>query len=149
MRIVSATLLLALLLPMARAQEGDAATAQLPKGTPVSFRIASFDRVDALVKEWVPMLKALGLGRHVAICGDFNTVPWSGPFRHLASRSGMTDLYGDGAWSGYSWPTWTSVLRVPLDNCLVSGGVAVTGHRHGPDIGSDHFPLVVDLALAR
>lgn len=90
-----------------------------------------------------------GLGEHVAICGDFNTVPWSGPFRHLASESGMTDLYGDGAWSGYSWPTWTSVLRVPLDNCLVSNGVAVTGHRHGPDIGSDHFPLVVDLALAR
>ena len=89
------------------------------------------------------------LGERVAVCGDFNTVPWSGPFRHLASRSGMTDLYGDGAWSGYSWPTWTSVLRVPLDNCLVSGGVAVTGHRHGPDIGSDHFPLVVDLALAR
>jgi endonuclease/exonuclease/phosphatase (EEP) superfamily protein YafD len=90
-----------------------------------------------------------GLGERVAICGDFNTVPWSGPFRRLSSEAGMTDLYGERAWSGYSWPTWASVLRVPLDNCLVSNGVAVTGHRHGPDIGSDHFPLVVDLALAR
>jgi hypothetical protein len=51
---------------MARAQEGDAATAQLPKGTPVSFKVASFDRIDALAKEWVPMLKALGLGAQVA-----------------------------------------------------------------------------------
>lgn len=66
MRILSATLLLALLLPMARAQEGDAATAQLPKGTPVAFKVASFERIDAIVKEWVPMLKALGLGAQVA-----------------------------------------------------------------------------------
>jgi hypothetical protein len=66
MRIVSLTLLLALLLPMARAQEGDAATAQIPKGLPVAFKVASFDRIDALVKEWVPMLKALGLGAEVA-----------------------------------------------------------------------------------
>jgi endonuclease/exonuclease/phosphatase (EEP) superfamily protein YafD len=99
-------------------------------------------------------LEALGrarsaLGRNVAICGDFNTVPWSRPFRRLASDARMTELYGDDAWSGYSWPTWTSVLRVPLDNCLVSHGLAVTDHRHGPDIGSDHFPLVVDLALTR
>lgn len=99
-------------------------------------------------------LEALGrarsaLGRNVAICGDFNTVPWSGPFRRLASDARMTELYGDDAWSGYSWPTWTSVLRVPLDNCLVSHGLAVTDYRHGPDIGSDHFPLVVDLALTR
>ncbi|MCK6458982.1 MAG: hypothetical protein L6Q95_03715 [Planctomycetes bacterium] len=66
MRILSATLLLALLLPMARAQEGDAATAQLPKGMPAAFKVASFDRIDAIVKEWVPMLKALGLGEQVA-----------------------------------------------------------------------------------
>ncbi|HEX5138577.1 MAG TPA: hypothetical protein VFY93_16510 [Planctomycetota bacterium] len=66
MRILSATILLALFLPMARAQEGDPATAQLPKGTPISFRVASFDRIDAIVKEWVPMLKAIGLGAQVA-----------------------------------------------------------------------------------
>jgi hypothetical protein len=66
MRIVPLTFLLALLLPMARAQEGDAATAQLPKGTPVSFKVASFERIDAIVKEWVPMLKAMGLGAQVA-----------------------------------------------------------------------------------
>ena len=74
MRIPVASLLLALFALGVRAQEGverpggaaGDATAQLPKGTPVSFRIASFDRVDAIVKEWVPMLKALGLGEEVA-----------------------------------------------------------------------------------
>jgi len=39
-------------------------------------------------------------------------------------------------------------LRIPLDNCLVSEEVAVAGRRVGPDIGSDHLPLVVDFALA-
>jgi hypothetical protein len=64
MRIVSLTLLLALLAPAARAQED--ATAQLPKDTPVALRVASFDRIDALAKEWVPILKSLGLGAQVA-----------------------------------------------------------------------------------
>lgn len=66
MRILSAALLLGLLVPAARAQEAADVTAQLPKGTPVAFRIASFDRVDALVKEWLPILKTFGLGQEVA-----------------------------------------------------------------------------------
>lgn len=66
MRILSATLLLALLVPAARAQERADPTAQIPKDSPVAFRIASFDRVDALVKEWLPILKTFGLGQQVA-----------------------------------------------------------------------------------
>jgi hypothetical protein len=65
MRTLFATLLLALLVPAARAQEGADTTAQLPKGTPVAFRIRSFDRVDAIVKDWLPMLKAMGLEEKV------------------------------------------------------------------------------------
>ena len=90
-----------------------------------------------------------GLGERVVLCGDFNTPPWSGPLRDLASDAGLRDLYGSHAWSGYSWPTWSSLLRVPLDNCFVSGGVGVTAHRDGPNIGSDHRPLVVDLGVTK
>jgi endonuclease/exonuclease/phosphatase (EEP) superfamily protein YafD len=89
------------------------------------------------------------LGRRVAVCGDFNTPPWSGPLRAFASDANLRDLYGRSAWAGYSWPTWSSLLRVPLDNCFVGEGVAVRGHRDGPDDGSDHRPLVVDLAVLR
>ena len=39
-------------------------------------------------------------------------------------------------------------MRLPIDNCLVAG-VGVGGHRHGPDVGSDHYPLIVDLAVPR
>jgi endonuclease/exonuclease/phosphatase (EEP) superfamily protein YafD len=86
------------------------------------------------------------LGRHVAVCGDFNTVPWSSAFRRFAD-AGLIDLYAD-SWPGHSWPTWSALLRVPIDNCLVDG-VSVVDHRHGPDIGSDHYPLIVDLAVPR
>src|SRR6266480_3824518 len=88
-------------------------------------------------------------GRRVVVCGDFNTPPWSGPLRDFSSHARLRDLYGGHAWSGYSWPTWSSLLRVPLDNCFVSSRVVVTAHRDGPDIGSDHRPLVIDLGVTK
>ena len=89
------------------------------------------------------------LGRRVAVCGDFNTPPWSGPLRDFASDAGLRDLYGRSAWAAYSWPTWSWLLRVPLDNCFVGAGVVVREHHDGPSDGSDHRPLVVDLAVTR
>jgi endonuclease/exonuclease/phosphatase (EEP) superfamily protein YafD len=89
------------------------------------------------------------LGKRVAVCGDFNTPPWTGPLRRFAEAARLRDLYGSRAWAGYSWPTWGSFLRVPLDNCFVGNGVAVTDHHDGPNVGSDHRPLVVDVAVAK
>jgi endonuclease/exonuclease/phosphatase (EEP) superfamily protein YafD len=89
------------------------------------------------------------LGQRVVVCGDFNTPPWSGPLREFAADAHVRDLYGGRAWAGYSWPTWGYGLRVPLDNCFVSNSVAVTGHHDGPDVGSDHRPLVVDIGVLK
>jgi endonuclease/exonuclease/phosphatase (EEP) superfamily protein YafD len=89
------------------------------------------------------------LGPRAAVCGDFNTPPWSGPLRDFATDAHLRDLYGRSAWAAYSWPTWSSLLRVPLDNCFVGEGIAVRHHHDGPDDGSDHRPLVVDLAVLR
>jgi endonuclease/exonuclease/phosphatase (EEP) superfamily protein YafD len=94
-------------------------------------------------------LAQASLGRRVAVCGDFNSPPWSAPVRGFASNAGLRDLYGGRAWAGYSWPTWSSLLRVPLDNCFVGAGIVVRAHRDGPGDGSDHRPLVVDLAVVR
>jgi endonuclease/exonuclease/phosphatase (EEP) superfamily protein YafD len=89
------------------------------------------------------------LGKRVVVCGDFNTPPWTGPLRRFAADARLRDLYGSRAWAGYSWPTWGSFLRVPLDNCFVGKGVAVTDHHHGPNVGSDHRPLVVDVGVGK
>jgi endonuclease/exonuclease/phosphatase (EEP) superfamily protein YafD len=88
-------------------------------------------------------------GKRVVVCGDFNTPPWSGPLREFAGDARLRDLYGRHAWAGYSWPTWSYVLRVPIDNCFVSNSVTVRGYRDGPSIGSDHRPLVVDAGILR
>jgi len=90
-----------------------------------------------------------GLGPRAAVCGDFNTPPWSGPLREFAADADLRDLYGRSAWAAYSWPTWSALLRVPLDNCFVGEGIAVRGHHDGPGVGSDHRPLLVDLAALR
>jgi endonuclease/exonuclease/phosphatase (EEP) superfamily protein YafD len=89
------------------------------------------------------------LGGPIVVCGDFNTPPWTGPLRRFAADSRLHDVYGSRAWAGYSWPTWGSLLRVPLDNCFVGNGVAVTDHRDGPNVGSDHRPLVVDVSVRK
>ena len=86
------------------------------------------------------------LGRRLVVCGDFNTVPWSAQLGDFAASTGLRDAFA-GSWPSYSWPSWSPLLRVPIDHCLVSDGIAVLGRRYGPSGGSDHFPVVVDLAL--
>ncbi len=88
-------------------------------------------------------------GSRVVVCGDFNTPPWSGPLGDFASDGRLRDVYGRHAWAGYSWPTWAYVLRVPLDDCFVSSGLAVKAHHDGTSIGSDHRPLVVDVGVVK
>lgn len=80
------------------------------------------------------------------LCGDFNTVPWSQPISELAGEAGLRSIHGRFGLAG-TWPANARLLRIPIDNCFVSEGIAVTDHRTGPDIGSDHLPLIVDFAL--
>jgi endonuclease/exonuclease/phosphatase (EEP) superfamily protein YafD len=88
-----------------------------------------------------------GLGERVAICGDLNAVPWSSAFRELASAANLTDSHR-GHWLEGSWPSWAPLLRVPLDNCLISPGVAVLERQRAADVGSDHFPLIIRLGMS-
>jgi endonuclease/exonuclease/phosphatase (EEP) superfamily protein YafD len=87
------------------------------------------------------------LGKPAAVCGDFNAVPWSQPIYDLAEDADLRSIYGRFGLAA-TWPADSSRLfRVPLDNCLISKRVAVADRRVGPDIGSDHLPLILDLAL--
>jgi endonuclease/exonuclease/phosphatase (EEP) superfamily protein YafD len=87
------------------------------------------------------------LGSRLIVCGDFNTVPWSAQYEDFRRSARLTDVFG-GAWHVYSWPSWSPLLAVPLDHCLISSGLAVRARHFGPSIGSDHFPLVVDVSIA-
>jgi endonuclease/exonuclease/phosphatase (EEP) superfamily protein YafD len=80
------------------------------------------------------------------ITGDFNAGPWSYPFRNLLARTGLLNSQ-----AGYglelSYPAQASPLfQVAIDHLLHSSDLAVVDRRLGPPLGSDHLPLIVDLA---
>lgn len=89
------------------------------------------------------------LGAHLArirgpkvLMGDLNVTPWSARFGPLLRRAGLVDS-GAGRWMWRTWPTGNPLLGIPIDHFLASPEVVVVTRRRGPDVGSDHFPLLV------
>jgi endonuclease/exonuclease/phosphatase (EEP) superfamily protein YafD len=82
------------------------------------------------------------------VVGDFNATPWSWPFRRLMES---TDLRNSQIGFGLQ-PSFSAdanlLLRVPIDHLLHSPALEVIDRELGPRLGSDHFPLLVDLQLA-
>ena len=46
-----------------------------------------------------------------------------------------------------SWPAEYCPLGITIDHCLVSPDIEVKQRLVGPDVGSDHLPVIVDLLL--
>jgi endonuclease/exonuclease/phosphatase (EEP) superfamily protein YafD len=91
---------------------------------------------------------AAGRRGALVLCGDLNVTPWSPFFRDLLQTTGLRDSR-----QGFGiQPTWTTrlprLLAIPIDHCLASSDLAVQGVRFGPQIGSDHLPLLVEVAIA-
>ena len=82
----------------------------------------------------------------LVVTGDFNNTPWSATFRGFLAASGLRDS-AQGHGPLFTWPTAIPFLRIPLDHCFVSRDVQVLSKRLGPDIGSDHLPLIIDVAF--
>ncbi len=82
----------------------------------------------------------------VFLIGDLNTSPWSPHFRDLLSQSGLKNsMKGFGFQP--SWPSNNRFLRIPLDHMLHSPGIAIHNRVVGEDVGSDHFPVIVDFSI--
>lgn len=80
------------------------------------------------------------------VLGDLNVTPWSPYFADLLRDSGLKDTSrGRGRFG--SWPATLPLGRIALDHCLVSPSLGVLDKRLGPNVGSDHLPVVVDLQL--
>lgn len=81
------------------------------------------------------------------VVGDLNATPWSWPFRRLVAEGGLRNSQlGFGLQPSFSART-NVLFRVPIDHLLTGEGLRVRDRRLGPNLGSDHFPLVVDLEL--
>jgi endonuclease/exonuclease/phosphatase (EEP) superfamily protein YafD len=82
----------------------------------------------------------------VVLIGDLNCTPYSPYFRKLLRQSGLRDgRRGFGVKA--TWPVGLGPLGLPIDHCLVSEGITVTSFTLGPDIGSDHRPIAIELVL--
>ncbi|SCM74628.1 putative Endonuclease/exonuclease/phosphatase [uncultured Pleomorphomonas sp.] len=90
-------------------------------------------------------------GTPIVAMGDFNTPTWSPFFQSFLKTSGLVDAAGTG------WPSTTRFSRrwlvkrfyvgSPVDHILVSPNIEVKRFEVGPDIGSDHLPVIADLRL--
>lgn len=81
------------------------------------------------------------------LTGDFNLTPWSRELRRLDRGLGL--IRRDRA-----VPTWPAQLFgrdwplpiLPIDHIYAGSGWATVKVERGPNVGSDHYPLIVTLA---
>ncbi|MES0811551.1 endonuclease/exonuclease/phosphatase family protein [Roseibium sp. SCPC15] len=86
----------------------------------------------------------------ILVIGDWNSAPWSWRFQQTLSENNLKTAYPGG------WPQTTRfffdyrlhwILGAPVDQFAVSDDVQVTSVSLGPDFGSDHLPLIVEINL--
>jgi endonuclease/exonuclease/phosphatase (EEP) superfamily protein YafD len=80
------------------------------------------------------------------VMGDLNMSMWSPYFRQFVQTTKLkSSRQGFGVQP--SWPVDSPLLQIPIDHCLVSPTIRVVKNQIGPDVGSDHYPLIADLAV--
>jgi endonuclease/exonuclease/phosphatase (EEP) superfamily protein YafD len=79
------------------------------------------------------------------LLGDFNVTPWSPDYRDLVAEAGLASASG-----GHiaTWPVWSPLLRIPIDHVFIRGPWSLLRAARGPDLGSDHYPILADLCLS-
>ncbi|MDF7798099.1 endonuclease/exonuclease/phosphatase family protein [Pontiellaceae bacterium B1224] len=81
----------------------------------------------------------------VLLIGDLNVTTWSPYFQTLVKESGLKD-----SMKGFGFqPSWAAnfFLKIPIDHMLHASEINIHNRQIGPDIGSDHFPVIVDFTL--
>ncbi len=81
------------------------------------------------------------------LLGDLNTTPWNMHYKNLIKISGLIDS-SKGWGIQPTWPIFSPLLEIPLDHLLHTKDLSIVRREIGPDVGSDHYPLIVDLALS-
>ena len=80
------------------------------------------------------------------VVGDLNLTPWSPWFRRLLERTHLLDTR-NGFGIQPSWPARFRWLGIPIDHCLVSPQYIIRSRSCGPNLGSDHLPVLCDFGL--
>lgn len=91
---------------------------------------------------------ARSTGEPLLIGGDFNITQWSPVFGAAFAASSLADCArGQGLLN--SWPSYFPPAAIRIDHCLASPHWRVLRLSAGPALGSDHRPMLNELALKR
>ena len=104
----------------------------------------SFHSRNIQLQEITGVVKAIK--QPVIVLGDLNSSMWSPYYTPLETEAKLVN-----ARKGFgllpTWPAKLAYFGIPIDHCLVSKHFTVVNIKTGPDIGSDHLPLIAELAL--
>ncbi|RME96128.1 MAG: endonuclease [Bacteroidetes bacterium] len=82
------------------------------------------------------------------VFGDFNDVAWSRANKKFQQISGLLDLRKGRAIYA-TFPAYSSLLRVPIDQIFTTADFRLKKMQLLGAMGSDHFPLYLDLVLVQ
>jgi endonuclease/exonuclease/phosphatase (EEP) superfamily protein YafD len=80
------------------------------------------------------------------VFGDFNTAMWSPSYRDFIREGRLANARRRHGILG-TWPTGLYPLSIPIDHGLLSPELTAINCQRGTNIGSDHFPLLMDIAF--
>lgn len=83
----------------------------------------------------------------LAIVGDLNITPFSPHFARTLRDGGLSSC-ANGFGLPATWPARFPPLFIQIDHCLMSEGVSARNFRVGPYVGSDHYPVSVELTVS-
>lgn len=84
-------------------------------------------------------------GKPDLLLGDLNTSPWSPVFSALIRDTGLRDTAPEFE-LGTTWPFGIPGLGIRIDHILIGADYTVSDYRVGPDLNSDHRPVLARIA---
>ena len=112
---------------------------------PIGGELSNLQRIQ--LEEVARHIKSAG--KRVIVVGDLNATPYSHRLRKFMAESGLLDRFAGRPFE-ISWPMrpWSpSPFSVRIDHCLSTPDVEPVSVRIGPDVGSDHLPVIAEFRI--
>jgi endonuclease/exonuclease/phosphatase (EEP) superfamily protein YafD len=121
-------------------------------GTTVKFAGVHLARPFYPKLQYADVLTLVDFVRHqtgpLIVAGDFSLTPWTDKLRGFSEATGLKRYNS----FHFTWPLHVRALTLPpfvaIDHVFASPGFAKIETRVGPRLGSDHRPVIADIALA-